>query len=66
MDDRVLRVVVVESNNSLRTLLHIESRTRSKPVVSQEIRWTQIWEDLLLKWLNGDLVEVYLLSIDIG
>lgn len=66
MDDRIISVVIVVTNDRLRALLDIVSRTWYSTIVTYEVGGPQIRIDLLLEWLDGNLVEVYLLAIDIG
>lgn len=66
MDDRIVSVVIMVTNDCLRALLDIVSWTWYSTIVTYEVGGPQIRIDLLLEWLDGNLVEVYLLTIDIG
>ena len=59
-------MVVVVANDCLRALLDIVSRTWHNTIETYEVGGPQIRINLLLEWLDGNLVEVYLLTIDIG
>lgn len=59
-------MVVVVANDCLRALLDIIRRTWRNAIVAHEVGRSQIRVNLLLEWLNCDLVKVYLLTIHIG
>jgi hypothetical protein len=59
-------VVVVVANDGLSTLLHIVCWTWCNTIVTYEVGGSQIRINLLLERLDGNLEEVYLLTIDIG
>lgn len=66
MDNRIISVVIVVANDCLRALLDIVSWTWYNTIETYEVGGPQIRINLLLEWLDGNLVEVYLLTIDIG
>jgi len=66
MDHRIIGVVVVVANDCLSALLDIVCRTWRNAIVTYEVGRPQIRINLLLEWLDCDLVKVYLLTIDIG
>jgi hypothetical protein len=59
-------VVIVVANDCLCSLLDIVRRTRCNAIVTYEVGGPQIRINLLLEWLDGNLVKVYLLTIDVG
>jgi hypothetical protein len=59
-------MVIVVANDCLRALLDVVSRTWYNTIETYEVGGPQIRINLLLEWLDGNLVEVYLLTVDIG
>ena len=66
MDHRVVGLVVVKTKDSLGAFLDVESWARSKAVITKQVRISKSREDVLLERLDGELVEVNLLTINIG
>jgi hypothetical protein len=66
MNHRIIRVIVVITNDRLRALLDVKGGTRNYTIVAYKVGWSQVWVDLLLKGLDSDFVKVYLLTIDGG
>ena len=62
MDRGSHRCMVDKSHDSLRSLLHVESRAWRDAIVSNKISLAEVWVDLLLKGLYFDLVVVDLAS----
>lgn len=62
MNGKVLVTVVPEPYNSFATFRHAKCWTRADAIVADKSGWLQAWIDLLLKGLDIDLVEIYLVT----
>jgi len=65
MKRRIIVHVVVYTNNGLLVSVDPVGWTWSDAIVSDEARVSKVWVDLFLKRLNGHLIKVDVLAIDI-
>lgn len=65
MHRRVVLHVVVKADDGLATSWDPVCRSRRDTIVSDEARVSKVGVDLLLEWLNGHLIKVNVVSIDI-